>query len=399
MQNKLRLLKFDSVYPLEVLARKQSDQRDYLLGMSYEEYYQWLIGQRMGFSDFLTFYMNEAGWQAREVVGADNMLVRKLPSVKRIRLVGEVRDWLKRLANSTVRDVVTFKAGRQSPSMWRQKLLEQYIRHYKPDVLFIREPSHVDGRFWDRFRDECLIVGFTGVTALDPINWKAHRYDVILTLTDDYVNYFRAEGIESHLFSYGVDERLPREVGIHAKQYDCTFVGYLGTRDQRVKTKLMDFIAQNVDFKWWGVRGDEIEEKSALYRTYQGPVAGIEMVRIHKQSKIVLNEYPELLMGSGVNMRIKEVLNVGSFLLTRTARNIEWLEKAGALATFDSPEDCLRKVKHYLAEDAAREKIAAQGLRTALEHFNYRDINRGVMEVISAAYEKKRSKLKPWSAR
>jgi len=112
----------------------------------------------------------------------------------------------------------------------------------------------------------------------------------------------------------------------------------------------------------------------------------------------VVNEYPEMAVSKNVNMRTMEVLNVGSFLLTRAASNIEWLEKAGALVTFNSPEDCLKKIKHYLADDAGREKIAAQGVRTALEHFNYRDITRGVMEVISSAYEKKRSKLKPWSA-
>jgi spore maturation protein CgeB len=161
----------------------------------------------------------------------------------------------------------------------------------------------------------------------------------------------------------------------------------------------MEFIAQHVDFKWWGIRGPEIDESSALYRTYQGPVAGIEMFRIYKQSKIVVNEYPEMAVSKNVNMRTMEVMNVGSFLLTRVASNIEWLEKAGALVTFNSPEDCLKKIKHYLADDAAREKIAAQGLRTALENFNYRDITRGVMEIIAAAHEKRRSKLKPWSAR
>ena len=87
---------------------------------------------------------------------------------------------------------------------------------------------------------------------------------------------------------------------------------------------------------------------------------------------------------------------MGSFLLTRAASNIEWLEKAGALVTFNSPEDCLSKIKHYLSHEEAREKIAAQGLQTALEHFNYRDITRRVMDVISVAYEKKRSRLKPW---
>lgn len=400
MKDKLRLLKFTSIYPFESLLCKQAEQRDYFRGLGYEAYYQWLMSQRLGFSDFLTYYMNEAGWQAREVVAPDEVLLRKLPGFKQPGLAFDVSDLMKRLVSSSLKDIAALKPFHRDVFIFarRWERLDRYIRAYQPDVLFVREPSHINGRFWERFRDRCLIVGFMGCTTADPWNWKANRFDVLFTLTEEYRNYFNVEGIESHLFSYGVDERLATEVGDAPKKYDCTFVGYLGIFDQRVKTKLMEFIAQRVDFKWWGIRGPEIDENSALYRTYQGPVAGIDMFRIYKQSRIVVNEYPEMAVSKNVNMRTMEVLNVGSFLLTRAASNIEWLEKSGALVMFNSPEDCLKKIKHYLVDDAAREKIAAQGLRMALEHFNYRDITRRLMEVISSAYEKKRSKLKPWSA-
>jgi spore maturation protein CgeB len=94
-----------------------------------------------------------------------------------------------------------------------------------------------------------------------------------------------------------------------------------------------------------------------------------------------------------------EVLNVGTFLLTRAATNITWLEQAGALVTFNSPEDCLAKVQRFLGDDTPREKIAAEGQRMALKHFNYRDITRDLMDVIGRAWENKRGRLKPWPAR
>lgn len=400
MNAPLRLLKFDSVHPYSVLKRMQEEQRDRLVALDYEQYYRWLMSQRWGMSDFLTFYMNEAGWVAKELVPVDDMLLSKMALAKeRTSVSSLLHQYFRSVALAPAKDVLTLRAFKSDQHKARAKRIERYIRTFKPDVLFIREPCHTDGRLWDRFREHCLIVSFMGCTTLDPWNWNTHRNDLIFTLTDEYRNFFNAEGVESHLFSYGIDERLATEVGDATKKYDCTFVGYLGVLDQRVKTKLMEFIAQNVDFKWWGIRGPEIGENSALYKTWQGPVAGIDMFRIYKQSRIVVNEYPEMAVSKNVNMRTMEVLNVGSFLLTRAASNIEWLEEAGALVTFRSPEDCLNKIKHYLADDVAREKIAAQGLRTALEHFNYRDITRGVMEIISAAYDKKRSKLKPWSVR
>ena len=395
----LRLLKFDSVYPLEVLTRKQDQQREHLLGLDYENYYRWLMGQRLNFSDFLTHYMNEAGWKAREVLSLDDMLLRKLPVTFRPSFAARVRETAHRLASYSIVDLAGFKILKQQRRLRREYRLANYINSFQPGVLCVREPSQMKGTFWDRFRERCLIVAFTGCITLDTWEWNAHRHDVIFTLTEEYRNYFNVEGVESHLFNYGVDERLVAEVGDAPKKYDCTFVGYLGIPDQRVKTKLMEFIAQHVDFKWWGIKGAEIGEQSPLHRSYQGPVAGIDMFRIYKESKIVVNEYPEMAVSRNVNMRTMEVLNVGSLLLTRAASNIEWMEKAGALVTFNSPEDCLKKIKHYLADEGSREKIAAQGLQTALEHFNYRDITRGVMEVIGAAYEKKRGRLKPWSAR
>ncbi|MEX1049610.1 MAG: glycosyltransferase [Akkermansiaceae bacterium] len=399
MKKSLRLLKFDSVYPPEFLHRRQAEQRSRLAGLGYEEYYRWLMEQRFGLSDFLTYYMNEAGWSAREVLWVDDLLFAKLPVTYWPSFAARLREKVKQLASTSISELVTLKYRTRRNRLRRERQLENYIRSFKPDVLFIREPSHIKGQFWDRFRERCLLVACVGCNTLDPWEWNAHRYDVIFTLTDEYNDFFRAEGHESHLFSYGVDERVVKEVAGSAEKYDCAFVGYLGTPDQRAKTKLLERVAQNVDFKWWGVKGPELGEDSALRKTWQGSAAGIDMFRIYKEAKIVVNEYPEIAMGKNVNIRTMEVLNVGTFLLTRAASNIEWLEKAGALVTFNSEDDCLAKIKRFLADDSAREKIATQGQRTALEHFNYRDIAGRTMEIICAAWEKKRSKLKDWESR
>jgi hypothetical protein len=394
----LRLLKFDSVYPVDFLKQKQNQVYSSLLEKSYEEYYQWLIDCRMGFSDFLTYPMNKAGWSAREVVASDDMLLRKLPITAAPPIWKQAGAFVKHLARASIKDMLTLRAFGTHGYTQRWQLLERHINWYRPDVIFIREPSHVDGLFWERFRSRCLIVGFIGCNTKDAWHWNAHRHDVIFSLTEEYQKFFEAVGIQSHLFSYGVDERMALELADETKKHDCTFVGYLGIPSQRAKTALLEAVAKQTGFKWWGVKGPEIAAYPALVQSWQGSAAGIDMFRVYKQSRIVINDYGDVAMGRNVNIRTMEVLGVGSFLLTRAASNIEWLEEAGALVTFRSPEDCVNKIKHYLTDAAGREKIAAQGLRTALEHFNYRDIAHRVMEIIAAAYEKKRSSLKPWSA-
>jgi len=72
------------------------------------------------------------------------------------------------------------------------------------------------------------------------------------------------------------------------------------------------------------------------------------------------------------------------------------LEQEGALATFKDADDCVAKVKYYLADETSREAIASKGLATALEKFNYRQIARRVMDVIAEAHDRKKIRLKPW---
>ena len=135
------------------------------------------------------------------------------------------------------------------PITRRQWVIEKYIEHIRPDVLFIREPCHLDGKFWDRFRSKCVIASFIACNTNHATHWDPHRSDIIFTLTQEYADFFGVQVIETHLLEYGVDERIAGEVEDLPKLYDCTFAGYLGTPTQRSKTELINAVAGDVDFK------------------------------------------------------------------------------------------------------------------------------------------------------
>jgi len=284
----------------------------------------------------------------------------------------------------TLKDFLFLKWSRDWEKNRLESLIENYIETFQPNVLFVREPCHLDGRFFDRFREKCVIAGFIACNTVHPLNWNPHRHDLLFTLTKEYADFFKVQGIETHILDYGVDERISGEVANLPKIYDCTFVGYLGTATQSQKTKLMDTVARSIDFKWWGVKGSELPKFPALQRSWQGETAGIDMLRIYKESRIVLNDYVDMAAGLNVNMRTKEVMNVGSMLLTRRATNIEALESEGALVTFGDAEECLAKIRHYLGREAEREAIAAKGLQVALREFNYRDISAKLMGILES---------------
>jgi hypothetical protein len=393
MVRPIRLLKVDSCHPLSYLSHEQVRCREKLEGLSYDEYYRWLMGRRFGLSDFLTHYMNEAGWEARELIGNDDLLLRKLIESGQLPdsgLASRLRAFKQLIASTPLRDMVRPGFRRRFDRRVREELLDGYIRAYRPDVVFVREPCHIDGKFFSRFRNKCVLASFIGCNTNHPVNWDPFRNDIIFALTDEYFDFFRVQGIRTEHFSYGVDERIAREVGNLPKVYDCSFVGNLGQPHQRAKSQLLERVAQTFEFKWWGGRGAEMPNFPALQKAWQGETAGIDMYKIYRQSKIVLNDFVEMNAGQNVNMRSKEVFSVGTFLLTRRALNTTSLEEQQAIATFRNTDECLAKIRHYLQHEQERETIATQGLAVGLRDFNYRDISRRVMEALEKVVESKR---------
>lgn len=400
MSRPLRLLKVDSAHPQEYLAAKQRGEAARIGKLDYEGYYRWLMGLRLGLSDYLTRPMNEAGWIAREFSAKDPILLSRLEKEGHIDGVGAVaraRFKLKHFLSLSLSDTIALRWCRGYELQRRYWLITRYIETFQPDILFIREPCNIDGEFFDQFHDRCLLVSFIGCNTNHPQHWNAHRNDVIFTLTDEYINFFRAQGIETQRFEYGVDARVHEELKGRPKEYGCTFVGYLGQPHQSRKTEFLESVAGRVDFRWWGVKGGDLHKYPALERTWQGEAAGIDMLRIYRQSKIVLNDYADFHLGAGVNMRSTEVLGVGTCLLTRSSPNLARLEEQQAVATFRDADDCVAKIQRLLSDDETREKIAAKGLEAALRDFNYRKIALRVMEVTAEAYDRKKVQLNPWT--
>jgi len=364
--------------------------------MDYSQYYRWLMGLRNNLSDYLTHPMNEAGWEAREFVPVDDLLLEKLEQAGESPKGCAWARMFRHAAGLSVGEVARLQWSNGYAKRKKEERIRNYLEAYRPDVIFIREPSHIDGRFFDAFRERCLVVGMIACQTNHAWNWDAHRHDLIFTFTEEYRRFFEAQGIPSRILQLGVDERVMGEVGNLPKTHDCTFVGYLGQPHQRVKTELFARVAEEVKFQWWGPKGEEIGKFPALAAAWQGMTGGLEMLKIYRQSNIVLNDYPDFMQGQSNNMRNMEVLGVGSFLLTRQADNLAGLEQEGALATFRDAGECVAKVRHFLAHGEERERIAQKGAKVARERFNYRTIVKGMMEAIGEAYERKKTKLKGW---
>jgi hypothetical protein len=90
-------------------------------------------------------------------------------------------------------------------------------------------------------------------------------------------------------------------------------------------------------------------------------------------AKIVLghNAWPKVAISSSV--RDYKVMGAGGFLLTQYSKELETWYDEGMCEWYKSDEECLDKIKYYLAHDDERKKIAEKGYIITHEKHKYID--------------------------
>ena len=377
----MRLIKFDTLYPLEYINKKISESKSLIDAMDYNQYHQWLVNLRMNYSDFYTYNLNEYGWESEEFFLNDDLYVDKCARhyygnfYFLLRMFHRFRNMLSYIS-------VPFK----------ERIIEKHISVRKPQILLIREQVHVRSSFWEKYKKDKLVV--SRIDCSIPKNWTPLSFDLIYTNIQSYKEFFISNNVPVKTNPNGFDIRILSELTGRDKLHDVTFVGglgdYFGFAD---KTKTFESLGkrlgEKVTFIWWGFKtGNDFGKLfPSLAKSYNGTTGGIEMFQIYKDSKIVVNDYGNGFGGIAVNQRIFEVLGTGTLLLTRESESLKGWENY--LVTFTDVDDCAEKIKYYLAHDEEREKIAKAGQAFVLENYSYLKLMGKLSEELTEAYNKK----------
>jgi hypothetical protein len=393
----LKVLYVDAVYPTEWLQQKQAESNLHLL--SFEDYRKWIINQRIYLSDYITENLRKNNFTCEEIIVNDPMFIDKLSEY----LKSKPRKPFQQNKNTKekIKDLLEisplglYRSAKGSFQRKRDRIIKRTCEYFQPDIIFVREPTGVDTYFWNRFRHRAIVVGLIGSNTSHPNHWLSHNFDVIFSLTNEYRNFFGVQGIPSFLFSFGVDERVYKELSdIPGKKYDVTFVGLLGSGVQANKSRLMEELANRFNFKWWGPTNVDPSAFPELYKCYQGVTSGVEMLKIYRLSKIVVNDYVDTSNGVAVNLRLYEVINTGSFLLTRYAENLSGIFKPGMLHTYKDVEECISRINYFLENEKERESAAKMVTDWALENLSYKDKISDIAEILKKQFNRRFSDKK-----
>ena len=376
----LRLLRFDMFGNRAPVLEKMQAHAAEVERMSRRECLDWLISLRSNYSDYNTHALSKLGWQCEEYVHlpVDIYWRKFIPELygapkSEHGVMGMARRLKRRL--------------RPIPAITERDVIQDYTDRFKPDVLFVRDPLF-DSRMWRPFRKKCLVVGRLGTVATP--DWSPRDFDLIFTTIPEYKAFFELQLVPTHIVHDAFEPRLLNEVGNLPKDVDVSFVGQIGGGHFQRRTRLIEELAAKTELKWWGPWYDEFHaDKPDLRRIWQGFVTGLDMYRVHRRSKIALNDYVDTAGGLALNQRMCEIMGMGTFMLTRSAPNLADRYPPGCMATFDDADDCVEKIRYYLAHEDERNAIAARGQQFVLEHHTYDHIGRQMDGILRAAWEKK----------
>jgi hypothetical protein len=372
---KLRLLKFDTVNPELYLTQKVKENLSLIKKMDRSQFLEWSISLRSNFSDFYTYNLNELGWEAEEFF-VNDLYIDKVAD----EIYGKNKKF--RYLKESIKNKIRPVADGQ-----KLNVILDYVKKYKPDVIFVREVSGLPSSLWRSLRKSTLLVN--RIATVLPVHWTVRDWDLIFTSTNTYKTFFELNNTDSYINANGFEERVLSEMKSGEKIYDVTFVGSMVKKHWRDRVEIGDYISDKVNFKWWGVKNTDCIKDSPLSKSYQGVTSGLEMLQIYSQSKIVFNDYPAMAEGEGVNQRMFEVMGAGSLLLTKEAENLKRIFPGDLFATYKDKKDCLDKIKYYLKNDKERKEIALAGQKFILENYSYKKLMIEVDKVLKESYFKK----------
>jgi hypothetical protein len=254
-----------------------------------------------------------------------------------------------------------------------RRILLAQIEDANPDIILNQMPGIVTADILNQVKRPGRII-IVQHGNIPPDNFDPGPYTFAMAIVPNIVEFFRSHGLPTEYyrlaFGASVLDRLPPSPP--AKDIDVSFVGGLSA-NHHARIALLEAVVRELPVQLYLSNFKGIPKGSPLHAHAKSAVWGRDMYDTLRRSKITLNSHVDAAGRVAANMRLYEATGVGTFLLTDNLRGLSDLFTPGQhVAAYDSPADCVAKIKYYLTHDAEREAIAAAGQQHTLSHHTYR---------------------------
>jgi spore maturation protein CgeB len=262
----------------------------------------------------------------------------------------------------------------QNPHQWGYEVTKLQVETFQPDILYLSDPINFDERFLQLLSwKPTLVVGWRAASIPANIHWSG--FDLLLS----HLRVCRETALRigaksaAHFFP-GIPDSILRAIEGEPKKYDVVFTGQWtkehAGRNEYLKSAVETTINRNAQL---GLFLNAIPQDlpELLQKHNQGDRWGIQMHRVLKSGRIVLNAEIDLAKGEAGNMRLFEATSAGSFLLTQHQSNIDRYFKPGyEIETFKDKNELAEKINYYLDHPEEREAIAKRGYERCIGEYN-----------------------------
>ena len=269
-------------------------------------------------------------------------------------------------------------------------LLNKQISQFKPDVLYIGDPTVFDSRFISLLDwKPKIVLGWRAANIPQQTDWSG--FDVILSSLSNLRDAAIKLGAQAteHFFP-GYPEWRNKDLHSVTPQFDVVFSGTWSINQHPQRNKYIKAIAEvassgrNEISCAFYLNGQKNMIPAQVEKYNRGPRFGRSMYKALRSGKIVIDargileitnhsqqRLVDLAGNETANMRIFEATGCGSFLLTEHHENLkEYFEPEVEIETFRNTEELIEKIKYYLEHPEKREAIARKGQERCLNEYS-----------------------------
>ncbi|MFO8053164.1 MAG: glycosyltransferase [Candidatus Omnitrophota bacterium] len=255
---------------------------------------------------------------------------------------------------------------------WFYEILKMQIKEIKPDVLINPAMAYIDPEFLKEMKS---YVGMMVGQFPEPLPSKYYKpYDFYLSSLPNLVEKVKLMGKKSIYLKLGFQPSVNSRLKGNKKDINVSSVSGFGYCFKE-RIPLFERICQNFAIQVRGYGEKEIPKQSPLRECFQGPIWGMDMFQLLKDSKIVVNKHADSshVGNYANNLRMYEATGVGTLLITDWKKNLANLFRPGKeVVVYKNEKECLELIDYYLKNDMEREMIAEAGKeRTHSEHAYY----------------------------
>lgn len=324
----------------------------------YDKQLNELLAKQFATADFYSKNLKKVGYDARDFIINNEVLQKAWASEHKVKYK---RGHLQAIP----------KLGEYFKSDWFEKILQAQIKDFKPDITYVQNAVAIDQYLLEAIKQQTkrLLVAQISYPINDDVAIK--QYDLLITPSIPFIEKFKKMGLLTEYLALGFERDILKRLKRTASPYEVVFIGGFSTHHRR-GNRILEEVARLAPVDFWGYGTDNLDQNNPILDHYHGPAWGFDMFNILHNAKIAINRHVDVAEDYAGNMRLYEATGVGTMLITDHKVNLHELFNIGKeVETYKSAKELVEKIKFYLKNDRAREKIAKAGQARTLKDHSY----------------------------